>query len=121
MVRPIVQFARRDRLAALADAPTGRELVKTPQDLALLEFAEQPFFMALPFVAPPDVPRDRVKALQDAFMAMTRDRAYLAAAEKVSLEASPIDGNAILTLLTRSAATPKDVVAHYNKITGMTP
>jgi tripartite-type tricarboxylate transporter receptor subunit TctC len=121
LVRPIVQFARRTRLPELADTPTGRELVKTPQDLALLEFAEQPFFMALPFVAPPDVPQERVKALQDAFMAMTKNPAYLAAAEKVSLEASPIDGNAVLSLLMRSASTPKDVVAHYNQITGMTP
>ena len=32
--------------------------------------------MSLPFVAPPGVPADRAKALQDAFMAMCRDRAF---------------------------------------------
>jgi hypothetical protein len=29
---------------------------------------------------------------------------------------SPIDGHAILTLLARTAATPKDVIARYNAI-----
>ena len=120
-VRPLVQFARRTRLPELADVPTGRELLANPKDLALLEFAEQPFFMALPFVAPPGVPADRIKALRDAFMAMTKDAAYRAAAEKASLEASPIDGAAIEKLLAISAATPKDVVAHYNEITGSLP
>ena len=120
LVRPIVQFARSTRLPELSDVPTGRELIKDPKDLALLEFAEQPFFMALPFVAPPGVPADRVKALQDAFMAMTTDPAYLAGAQRLSLDTSPIDGEAIRKLLVQSAATPKDVIAHYNQITGMT-
>ncbi len=56
LVRPIIQFARLTRLPELSDVPTGRELIKDPKDLALLEFAEQPFFMAVPFVAPPGVP-----------------------------------------------------------------
>jgi len=41
-------------------------------------FAEQPFFMALPVrAAPPEVPADRVAALRKAFMEMTRDPAFL--------------------------------------------
>ena len=117
-VRPLVQFARRTRLPELADVPTGRELLTNTKDLALLEFAEQPFFMALPFVAPPGVPADRLKVLREAFMAMTKDAAYRAAAEKASLEVSPIDSAAIEKLLSLSAATPKDVITHYNEITG---
>ena len=51
---------------------------------------------------------------------MTKDLAYLACAQKLSLDTSPIDGDAIRKLLVQSAATPKDVVTHYNQITGMT-
>jgi tripartite-type tricarboxylate transporter receptor subunit TctC len=120
LVRPIVQFARLTRLPSLPDVPTGRELVKDPKNLALLEFAEQPFFMALPFVAPPGLPADRAKALQDAFMQVTKDPDYLAGAQKLSLDTSPIDGEAVKKLIARGAATPKDVIAHYNEITGMT-
>ena len=41
------------------DVPTGRELAPNPEMLSLIEFAEIPFFMSLPFVAPPGVPADR--------------------------------------------------------------
>jgi hypothetical protein len=58
-VRPLVQFGRIERLASLPEVPTGRELIKDADGLALLEFAELPFFMALvarprsPTTAPP--------------------------------------------------------------------
>jgi tripartite-type tricarboxylate transporter receptor subunit TctC len=83
-----------------------------------MEFAELPFFMALPFAAPPDIPAERAKALQSAFMAMCRDKAFVDEAEKLGIDMSPIDGAAILTLLARTAATPKDVIARYNAIGG---
>lgn len=66
-LRVLIQFARETRHAEVPDAPTGRELVSDPDDLALLMYAEAPFRMALPFVAPPGVPADRAKALQTAF------------------------------------------------------
>src|SRR5579862_5355686 len=73
--RPLIAFGRATRLPALADVPTGRELTKDPEGLALIKFAEAPFFMALPLVAPPDVPADRAKALQTAFLRVTKDPA----------------------------------------------
>ncbi len=115
-VKGMVQFGRATRLAELADVPTGRELVTTPEGQALLEFAELPFFMALPFVAPPGLPAERAKALQDAFMAVHKDATFLAEAAKLELDISPISGNEVLKLLERSAQTPKDVIARYNEI-----
>jgi tripartite-type tricarboxylate transporter receptor subunit TctC len=115
-VRPLVQFGRVSRLADLPDVPTGRELAISPEARALIEFAELPFFMALPFVAPPGLPADRAQALQSGFMAMTGDAGFLEEARKLSLDISPIDGDAIKALLVQSAATPKPVIAHYNAI-----
>ena len=112
-VRPLVAFGRENRLSDLPDVPIARELVSDPNDLALLEFAEIPFFIALPFVAPPDVPPERGKALQDAFVAMTKDAAFLADAQKANFELSPIDGATVLGHIARMAATPKDVVRRY--------
>jgi tripartite-type tricarboxylate transporter receptor subunit TctC len=116
-VRPLVQFGRTARLAELPDVPTGRELTNDPAALALIEFAELPFFMALPFIAPPGVPSDRAKALQTAFMQMSRDEAFVDEAKRLGLDISPIDGDEILKLLARSAATPKDVIGRYNALT----
>ena len=115
-LRPLLQFGRLKRLPELPDVPTGREIAKDPNSQALLEFAEMPFFMALPFVAPPDVPADRAKALQTAFMAMCQDQAFLDDAQKLGLDISPIDGAAIDKLLTRAAATPKHVIERFNDI-----
>jgi tripartite-type tricarboxylate transporter receptor subunit TctC len=114
--RGLVAFARTTRSPELPDVPTGRELTKDPKALALLAFAETPFFMALPLVAPPDLPPDRAKALQSAFMAMTRDPAFVDEAGKMGQELSPIDGDAVRRLIVQMGETPKDVIAQFNEI-----
>ena len=116
--RPLMAFGRTTRHAEFPDMPTGRELAHDAGAISLLEFAELPFFMALPFAAPPDVPADRAKALQTAFMAMCRDKAFVDEAEKLGIDISAIDGDSILKLLARTAATSRDVVARYNAIGG---
>jgi tripartite-type tricarboxylate transporter receptor subunit TctC len=118
-VRPLIQFGRTARHPQLSDVPTGRELTRDPKVLALLEFAELPFFMALPFVAPPGLPQDRATALRTAFMTMCRDPAFLDDARKAKLDISPIDGDAIRTLLAKAAATPRDVIVFYNEMSGL--
>jgi tripartite-type tricarboxylate transporter receptor subunit TctC len=114
--RPLMAFGRTRRHAEFPDMPIARELTGNPDALSLIEFAELPFFMALPFAAPPDVPPDRAKALQTAFMAMCRDKAFLEEAERLGIDMSPIDGETILTLLARTAATPSEVIARYNAL-----
>jgi tripartite-type tricarboxylate transporter receptor subunit TctC len=120
-LRPLMQFGRLTRLAAVSDVPTARELLKDPQSLALLAFAEQPFFMALPIAAPPDVPVERTAALRNAFMAMTRDPAFLDEVKKGGFDLSPIDGEAVTKLVADLAATPPDVVARFGKIVAAAP
>jgi len=116
--RALVQFGRTNRHAEFPDVPTGRELTSDRETLALIEFAEIPFFMSLPFVAPPGVPADRAKALRDAFMAMCHDKGVLEEAARLGIDMSPIDADEILKLVARMAATPKEVIARYNAISG---
>src|SRR5207302_6242939 len=71
-LRPLIAFARTTRFPDYPDVPTGRELASNPKAQAILAFAEAPFFMALPIAAPPDLPPERARALQDGFVAMTR-------------------------------------------------
>jgi tripartite-type tricarboxylate transporter receptor subunit TctC len=114
--RALVQFGRVTRVADLPDVPTARELLTDPKDLSLLEFAEQPFFMSVPVVAPPDVPADRVDSLRKAFMEMTRDPAFLETARAGNFEISPIDGDAVHRLIAKLVATPKDVISLYQTV-----
>jgi tripartite-type tricarboxylate transporter receptor subunit TctC len=116
--RPLMAFGRTTRHPEFPDMPIGRELTGDAGALALIEFAELPFFMALPFAAPPDIPSERAAALQTAFMTMCRDQAFVEEAEKLGIDLSPIDGAGIVKLLARTAATPKDVIARYNTIGG---
>jgi tripartite-type tricarboxylate transporter receptor subunit TctC len=116
--RPLIMFGRTTRFAEFPDVPTGHELAKDAKALRLLDFAEAPFFMALPLIAPPDLPAERAKALQAAFMAMTKDPAFVAETQKMSLDLSPIDGDAVRKVVAQMAETPADVVAQFKAIAG---
>jgi hypothetical protein len=59
-----------------------------------------------------------VKALQDAFMAMCRDKAFTEEAEKIGIDMSPVDGAGVLRRLAQVASTPKEVIGRYNAISG---
>jgi len=111
-----LQFGRLTRLPELADVPTARELLTAPDDLALLQFAELSFFIALPFLAPPGVPGDRVAALQKAFMDMTRDKEFLDDARRANFELSPINGAEVRGVIEKMHDTPSDIVKRYVSI-----
>lgn len=115
-LHPLVAFGRTKRLPTHPDLPIAREFVKYPADLALLEFAELPFFMALPFAAPPNMPSDREKTLIDGFMKMAWDKEFRDEMLKVGIMTSPIDGKAVRELVERAAKTPPDVRARFAKI-----
>jgi tripartite-type tricarboxylate transporter receptor subunit TctC len=113
---PIVAFGRLKRSADLPDVPSARELVSDAESMAIIDFAELSFFMSLPLLAPPEIPPERAAALRGAFMAMTQDQAFRDEAIKAQIDLSPIDGNAVMTLLRKAVATPKNVITRYNEI-----
>lgn len=114
--RPLIAFGRDTRLPELADVPTGQELAKDPGASSLIKFSEAPFHMALPLVAPPEIPQDRASALQTAFMAMAKAPAFVQDAQKLSLDVSPIDGAAVLQQIEMMGKTQKAVIAQYDRI-----
>jgi len=118
-VRVLVQFGRRTRHRLLPDVPLASELTKDADALAVIAFTEAPLFMALPFVAPAGVPEARAAALQAGFMAMVKDRDFLADAARAKLDITPIDAEGVREVIMRMAATPRDVIARYNKMTGV--
>lgn len=66
--------------------PYVMDLVSDPQSRSALRFAFSYLVYIRPFVTPPEVPADRLKALQDAFAQTLKDKDFLAEAEKVDLE-----------------------------------
>jgi tripartite-type tricarboxylate transporter receptor subunit TctC len=120
-IRPLIQFARVTRHAAFPDVPTARELAKTPEDRALIEFAEAPMLMARPFVAPPGVPKERVALLRKAFMQTMKDPDYLAEVEKTKAEHAPTDGETVQAVVDALAKSPPAVIQRYLKALGEKP
>jgi tripartite-type tricarboxylate transporter receptor subunit TctC len=116
LARVLVTFGRGTRHADFADAPTARELARNQEDRNLIEIMEIPYSLSRPYAAPPEVPADRAKALQDAFIATHKDPAYLAEAEKVGIEVSPIGGEEVLGLIDRMAKTPADQLKRIEKL-----
>jgi tripartite-type tricarboxylate transporter receptor subunit TctC len=107
-VRVMMVFGRGTRFAEFPDAPTARELARNTEDRNLIEILEMPYALSRPYAAPPEVPADRALALQQAFMATQKDPAYLADAEKVGIEISPINAAEIQKLIGQIAKTPPD-------------
>lgn len=114
--RVLIQFGRTTRLPELADVPTGQELATDPDARALIAFAEAPFFMAMPFIAPPDLPADRADALRAAFDRSMTDPAFRAEADKFKLDVSPLSGDAVAKLVRDMATTPKPVIEQFKTI-----
>ncbi len=116
-LKVVIQFARtKPLLPQLPDAPIGRDLLTDPGDRALVEFAELPFFMGFPFVAPAGTEPARLAALRKGFDAMVVDAAFKADAAKIGFPLSPIDAAAVQKLVQQTAATPKDVIARFKKL-----
>ena len=94
----------------LPDVPLVTVLAKTDeqrQALALL-FARD--VLGRPFLAPPEVPADRVKALRAAFDAAVHDPALLADADKAKMEIELVNAQEVEAVIRNAYATPKAVV-----------
>ena len=118
LVRPLVVFGRMTRHPAMPDVPTGRELALNEDGRKLLEFAELPFFMALPFVGPPNMDAGRTALLRKAFLDVAKDKALLEEAAKLSLDISPIDHVVIDKLLREAKQTPDKVIGDFRTLVG---
>lgn len=117
-VRPLLQMGRPGRQKELPHVPAARELAGSEQARRLIDVADLSNTLARPFAAPPGVPAERAKALEMAFMAAARDPQFLADAERMRIEVSPIGGDEVLARIERLAATPPEVLDHMRKLRG---
>ena len=114
----VAQLVRLTRLPGLAEVPTGRELARTPEDLALIKYSELPLMLGYPFAAPPGVPADRVALLRQAFKATMEDAEYRAALDKAQLEYSPKSGNELVADIREANSASPAVIARFRQISG---
>lgn len=91
----------------LPKVPTLIELAKTPEDKAVLRFFGNGNAVGWLFIAPPEVPADRVAALRTAFDKSMNDPDYQAAVASRQLDLKPVSGGEVAKLINDTlAVTP---------------
>jgi tripartite-type tricarboxylate transporter receptor subunit TctC len=94
----------------LKGIPFVNDLAKNADDKTAIEFLYAGQGIGRPFIAPPDMPADRVKMVQDAFSATMKDPEFVADAKKQKLDVDPEDGEHLAALIKKIYATPKPIV-----------
>jgi tripartite-type tricarboxylate transporter receptor subunit TctC len=79
----------------LKNVPLAIEFAKTEEGKKLLRIAADLYGKQRLYSLPPQVPEERVRALQKAFVETLKDPKLLAEAEKAKLEVDPVDGPGI--------------------------
>jgi hypothetical protein len=95
----------------LPDVPLVMDFAKTDEQRQILKMMFARNVMGRPYLAPPNVPAERVAALREAFSATMTDRNFRAEADKTNLEINPVSGTEVEKLVKEVYATPPDVVA----------
>jgi tripartite-type tricarboxylate transporter receptor subunit TctC len=102
--------------AELKDVPFVLDLAQKPEDKQAIEFLYVGQGIGRPFVAPPGLPPDRLKMLQDAFSATLKDPDFLSETEHYHLALDPEDGAQLEALVKKAYATPKPVIDRIAKL-----
>jgi tripartite-type tricarboxylate transporter receptor subunit TctC len=115
---PIYQSDERDmRLEErYPEAVRAEDLTDDAQAKQLLRTLTAPNAISKFFVAPPGVPPERLKALQDAFWAAVQDENLHADAEQAGLEFNPKPAARVMEIVNELLNTPLDVVERLKEI-----
>jgi tripartite-type tricarboxylate transporter receptor subunit TctC len=105
----VLQLAA-EKLDELPNVPLITEVTKDHEQQTALKLIVSRQTMARPYVLPPGVPPERVRALRAAFDATMKDPDFLADMKKQDLEVRPVSGFEADALLKEVYATPREVV-----------
>ena len=100
----------------LPDVPLIFDFLDKPEDRAAAELLLAPQLAGRPFLTPPGVPAERLKALQQGFDAMMRDDDFLAEAGKRNMEVQLVGGEEIAQVVARAYASSKEVIGRVRRM-----
>lgn len=121
MVRVLMQTGR-TRDPRLPDVPTIYELLdryKAPESgRRLVTVILASGNIGRPFIAPPNLPADRLKLLREIFMKAMSDPQLRAEANKKKLDADPSGGEEIEAIAKEAVSQPPEVIERMKKLLG---
>ena len=92
------------------------QFIKREEDKKAVELVISQQVFGRPYVAPPGTPAEAVKILRDAFIAVLRDKEFLADAEKVKIDVNPLDGAKVQEVVDKVYASPPAVVERAKEL-----
>jgi tripartite-type tricarboxylate transporter receptor subunit TctC len=98
-----------------AEVPLVKDYVANDDDKKVLDVIFTSTILARPYIAPPNIPPDRVKALREAFMATMEDPEFLAETAKLQLTIDPTSGEEMEKIVRDAYALPEAVVQKVRK------
>lgn len=114
-LRLILQMAPK-RAADVPDVPTILELIHDPEKKQIIELILLRLQLGRPFIAPPFMPADRAKMLQDAFAKAMVDAELLATAQQQQTTIDPVLADEAQAIIDRMYATPPALIARARQI-----
>jgi tripartite-type tricarboxylate transporter receptor subunit TctC len=106
---PVQIGARRE--ADLPDVPLWTDVAKTEEQRQILRLVAAPISLGRPFMAPPDVPADRVALLRKAMAETFKDAEFLAEAKKQNLEIDPMTAEEVTQIVLDTVSAAPAIVA----------
>jgi tripartite-type tricarboxylate transporter receptor subunit TctC len=92
-------------------------LIKNDEDRQAAELIVTQQVFGRPYFAPPGTLAERVKILREAFTAALKDQQFLAEAEKLRLDVTPLDGARVQELVAKLYAAPANIVEKAKRAT----
>jgi tripartite-type tricarboxylate transporter receptor subunit TctC len=100
----------------LKDVPFVVDLAQKPEDKLAIEFLYAGQGIGRPFIAPPNLPADRLTMLRDAFAATMTDPEFVAETGLRKLALDPEDGAQLEALIKKTYATPQPIIDRIAKL-----
>ncbi len=97
--------------------PTIFEYAKTEEQKQILAFHAASLETGRPWVAPPNIPADRVEALRRAYDATMKDRGFLEEARQRKFEVDPRTGEYVEGVIRSIASLPPELIAKAAQMT----
>ncbi|MDP1603427.1 MAG: hypothetical protein Q8M03_09205 [Legionella sp.] len=102
--------------ADLPNVPNVRDLLANENDQRMLDLILTRQEIGRPISAPPDIPKERLQALRQAFTATIDDSTFIVEAQKSKLEIEAISGAEIDEMLKAAYSTPRSIVDRASRL-----
>lgn len=117
-VNLVIRFSPHVAMGLPESVTYAGDLLKDPKKKQVYQLLASSSDIGRPFIAPKEVPADRVKLLRTAFNATMKDDKFLADAEKMKLLVTPMTGEEVEKILVEMYKSPSEVVAMAKEISG---